>query len=537
LLEVGSGCGALTGLLCKKLRSVVALEYSYQRGLVVAHRYRYFSNLEVVVGGIQEYQDERRFDYVTVIGVLEYAGVFYGGEKPFESFLKRVYDLLKPGGSLLLAIENKIGLKYLAGAPEDHTGRIFESVYNYPYPSQVRTFSKQELTTLLQNAGFANLEWCYPFPDYKLPYVVLSERAIPSKVDSLWKLFSSSTGGFSHKTVLVERWFAKTLAQAGLLGEFSNSFLVIASKTAIPNKLRCIRFSAARYERKPEFRTNLQICTDGDRKYVVKSAEDDRSIHFIQEIARREALVGKFFGDKATVIIGQPNGSTLCYGFKDLPSLDKLIVDAIEKGAPDFGKSLINEYKRFLYSLPSKKCIPRQFMCEFQLPLRGITQPVRCFTIGVCDCVPKNIKVEAQRWYIFDHEWTFDYPVPVDYVLFRGILTLVVDLQFYIQTGASKERPVVLLAGHGENREYIPTSWLEMLQTLTIPVHRLIRWEQQFQNKINIEQRNLRLRLSKNPKVFTHIDICKLPKYRGISRRLTNFLSNMVMSLRLAWYN
>ncbi|MGD2095907.1 MAG: class I SAM-dependent methyltransferase, partial [Phycisphaerales bacterium] len=157
LLEIGAGCGALTGLFCSKLKNVVSLEYSYQRALVTAQRYSNCSNLEVIAGGLQEYEENRLFDYITVIGVLEYAAIFYGGDKPFESFLKKVSTMLKPEGKLILAIENKIGLKYIAGAPEDHTGRIFESIYNYPSPSQVRTFSKRELAELLGKTGFLNL--------------------------------------------------------------------------------------------------------------------------------------------------------------------------------------------------------------------------------------------------------------------------------------------------------------------------------------------------------------------------------------------
>ena len=37
--------------------------------------------------------------------------------------LQRVRSLLKPEGKLIVAIENQLGLKYFAGAPEDHLGQ------------------------------------------------------------------------------------------------------------------------------------------------------------------------------------------------------------------------------------------------------------------------------------------------------------------------------------------------------------------------------------------------------------------------------
>ena len=530
VLEVGAGCGALTGLLCSKLKKVTALEYSYQRARVIAQRHCRYSNLEVIVGGFQEYEEERLFDYITVIGVLEYAAGFYGGEKPFESFLKKVNTMLKPEGALILAIENKIGLKYIAGAPEEHTGRIFESIYNYPF-SKIRTFSKQELAGLLEAAGFVSVQWYYPLPDYKRPKIVLSEEVTPSGTDSIWTLYPAKTNVFCGKTALAERWFGQTLAKTGLFGEFSNSFLVIARKTKAPEKLRCIRFWAANQGRKPEFRTNVQIYVDDGKKSVVRSPDNDKSIQFIQEIAQRELLAEKFFKGKAEVVTGRFDGSSLHYDFIEFPSQEELIVDAIEKEDSNFGKSLVEGYIRFLETLPVKECIPERFIREFGLPSGEITQPVKCLACAVFDCVPRNIKVGPQNWYIIDNEWTFDYPLPIDYLAFRGILTLATNLQSHIKTHASKDQPVVLLRGYGKNREYIPLSWLEILRGLKIPVNKFTRWETQFQNQVNIYQRNFRLRLNKNPKVLTHVELCKVPTIWGPLHRLSRSLSNIARIL------
>ena len=46
---------------------------------------------------------------------------FTEGKTPYETFLKEMGGYLKPEGKLLIAIENRLGLKYFAGAPEDHT--------------------------------------------------------------------------------------------------------------------------------------------------------------------------------------------------------------------------------------------------------------------------------------------------------------------------------------------------------------------------------------------------------------------------------
>jgi len=299
----------------------------------------------------------------------------------------------------------------------------------------------------------------------------------------------------------------------------------------MPEKLRCIRFWAANQGRKPEFRTNVQICVDDEKKYVVRSADNDKSIQFIGEIAQRELLAENFFKGKAEVVTGQPDGSGLRYRFIEFPSLEELIVDAIEKEDASFGKSLVEGYIRFLETLPVKECVPERFIQEFHLPSGEITQPVKCLACAVFDCVPHNIKVGPQNWYIIDNEWTFDYPMPIDYLAFRGILMIAANLQSYIKTYASKDQPVVLFRGYGKNREYIPLSWAEILQALKIPVNNLIRWETNFQNYVNVRQQTSRLRLSRKPKVLTRVELCRVPTIWGPLHRLNRLLSNIARIL------
>src|SRR5690606_32032335 len=96
--------------------------------------------------------------------------------QPYEYFLERIKKNLKPGGKLLLAIENKFGLKYWSGIPEDHTGKPFDSIQDYVSTDKgVRTFSKQELSKLLKSVGFIDPFFYFPHPDYKLPSIIYSQ--------------------------------------------------------------------------------------------------------------------------------------------------------------------------------------------------------------------------------------------------------------------------------------------------------------------------------------------------------------------------
>lgn len=234
LLEVGAGCGALTGLFCRKLKKVYANELTNQRRRIIQKRFVDKSNLTLIPGNITEVNLQDEFDYVTLIGVLEYAGkyiVVKNGDTltPFIDLLKKVKKFLNKDGHLLLAIENRIGLKYLAGGREDHDGVLFSSIENYPNYQGIRTFTKGELIILLKKAGFAGMDFYYPYPDYKLPQVVFSEAGLNSKLNITKSSFSKIID-YSHERIPLfnEIIYADSLDNEGLSSYFSNSFLVDA---------------------------------------------------------------------------------------------------------------------------------------------------------------------------------------------------------------------------------------------------------------------------------------------------------------------
>lgn len=227
LLELGAGCGALTGLFCEKLGRVVAVELSERRSAVIRARFGMFPNLTVLAGNLMEAPITGMFDYVTAIGVLEYARAFIPGPDPYGAFLGRAARHLAPSGTLLLALENKFGLKYFAGAREDHTGRPFESLEGYPHPDPVETFSRSEIADLLARHGFSDQTFYYPHPDYKLPVEIFSDNYLPdvhAKLDASLNLDQDRFRCFDEKLAMAN------IIRSGAFTFFANSFLIAAQR-------------------------------------------------------------------------------------------------------------------------------------------------------------------------------------------------------------------------------------------------------------------------------------------------------------------
>ncbi|OUO79854.1 SAM-dependent methyltransferase [Blautia sp. An249] len=229
ILEIGSGCGAITGALAEKGKDVTCIELSRKRSLINANRNKEYGNIEILVGNFQDIEKNlpETYDYITLIGVFEYSEGYIGGENPYTEMMTRISRHLAPGGKLVIAIENQLGLKYWAGCTEDHVGKYFEGLEGYPQTEGVKTFSRKALKDLIESAGNFRTEFYYPYPDYKFPMILFSDDYLPKKGD-----LSQNFSNFDRMRIQLfdEPRVYDTLTESGLFPEFSNSFLVLVER-------------------------------------------------------------------------------------------------------------------------------------------------------------------------------------------------------------------------------------------------------------------------------------------------------------------
>ncbi len=234
VLEIGAGMGAITSTLCDKAGYVTSVELSKQRATSIANRCKDKDNLEIIVGNFNNIKFEKKYDYITLIGVLEYAPLYTGTENAFNDFLDKIKTLLKPEGKLLIAIENQFGMKYFSGAKEDHTAIQYDGIIGYENKKGIRTFGKQELKQILQKSGFEFTKFYYPLPDYKLPNKIFSEDYLPNE-----KTIEEYTPYCSENTNLNydEKLAYKEVIKNNMFEFFANSFFIEASETKIETKV------------------------------------------------------------------------------------------------------------------------------------------------------------------------------------------------------------------------------------------------------------------------------------------------------------
>lgn len=235
VLEIGAGMGAITRVLCDKAKQVTSVELSKQRASAIEKRCQDKENLELIVGNFNDIKFDKKFDYITLIGVLEYAALYTNTENPFHDFLVKIKSLLKEDGKLLIAIENQYGMKYFSGVAEDHTGKIYDGIIGYDNPKGIRTFGKEELKDILAEAGFAHTKFYYPMPDYKLPNIIFSDEYLPRE-ESLSEYHPYLSEEGAHVEYDEKRAYLDVIKNKKF-DFFANSFFIEASTQQLDTKV------------------------------------------------------------------------------------------------------------------------------------------------------------------------------------------------------------------------------------------------------------------------------------------------------------
>ena len=87
VLEIGAGCGAITGALSRKAGEVTCIDLSGKRSRINAYRHMEAGNVTIHVGNFQDVEPDLPcdYDYICLIGVFEYAQAYIESGKPFLS--------------------------------------------------------------------------------------------------------------------------------------------------------------------------------------------------------------------------------------------------------------------------------------------------------------------------------------------------------------------------------------------------------------------------------------------------------------------
>jgi len=417
VLEIGCGMGAITGVLCDECRDVTAVELSRKRATATLLRCREKENLEIIVGNLNDIVFDKKFDYITLIGVLEYQDSYTETPNPYRDFLINIKRLLKPDGKLLIAIENQYGLKYWCGTPEDHVGIPFESINQYrDVDKGVRTFSKKSLETLIKESGFAHTYFYYPLPDYKLPVIIYSQDVLPSRQDAenVENMRVNYSAGKST-VVADEKSLYADIVENGVFEFFANSFLVECSDCGDLGK---VTYAKLPDERKEQYRILTRFTREHtvEKKPLSKVCEQNH----MRQMLKSQSIFSK---NGMNIVEYTENGILTCdYVHKPL------LEDVILKASEERNVSEIYRLMDLLYEeiLHSSEQIAWKDNILYTLDI-GIEENENLYgpilKLGFLDMNFRNAFYCDGELLWFDQEWVLE-AVPAKFILYHALIVL-----------------------------------------------------------------------------------------------------------------
>ena len=400
VLDVGAGTGVMSRYAAERGAEVVALEGDSIRAELASLRCEGL-NVDVRCGSVNDFDDSEGFDLILVIGVLEYATNHPAGS---SGFLKKLSQLLNPDGSIVIAIENQMGLAYWMGANEDHLNEPWVGLEGYVSTSSVKTFSKPVLSSLLTDAGFKHQNWLYPFPDYKLPLTILSDRAYMEndRVDLIDQLVGTPVDR-SRSGVLPffdTRALHRQVVDSDMGQDMSNSFLVICrlneSKSIVDEDVIAWRFSGDR--KKNYMGVRQVIVKDGTRKINRKSAYENTS-------------------SESSWLI-QKNDESSAEKYVSGPNLEQLALRSLREGNLKDFETLLSKFDDWL---TLNTCTPPADS-EIHPFLTDLSAEV--LNEELLDCGFDNLVFEDGVLKLIDDEWSASGGVNADLAIARSLWKL-----------------------------------------------------------------------------------------------------------------
>jgi ubiquinone/menaquinone biosynthesis C-methylase UbiE len=250
-LDVGSGWGRLGFALAEHIGHLYSLEYVPQRleFQKIMHEQRRSANITLMRGSFLDLPFKpASLDWVIFNGVFEWVGLA-GSDDPEQmqrAVLDRAFDIVKPGGHVAIAIENRWGINTFFGAI-DHSGMPYTNLmprriadwWVRRHEARLRndassqgyrtyTYGLDGYLGLMRDAGADQSKGWALLPHYNTPRAMIPVAPLASyaaqayAIDEVWQRASPSA--------TVARTLLRLLVRAGVMRYIYPHYLVVGRK-------------------------------------------------------------------------------------------------------------------------------------------------------------------------------------------------------------------------------------------------------------------------------------------------------------------
>jgi hypothetical protein len=389
LLAGGGHPRRVLDVLAARAGRVTCLIRGYPDASALAKAYADEPTIDVLAGSLSRLPEAERFDAVVALAGLDRVASAEIDELDWAHTLDRLLAVLRPSGTLLLALDNPMGLHRLVALDPRDTGRD-DGAWTVPGgPDPSCATGLGALRERLATAG-VGVDACYAaYPTLERSGVLVDAVALDAagSPDGLLDatLATAYADAASPGVQLRDpRPLARAARRAGLAASLAPAWMVVARRTdearsgqGLP-ALLCDDTSAG-----PRWRTLIEA-TSGTDGWV------RRGTVVASEPAGRAGHAGAVRRDPGRLSGAVPTGDLL----------SGLLLDAGLRRDRATLRRLLSGYAGWLTSVAS---------ADERLP-------------GVCAfATPANVVVDGGRFAVLDPSWQLTEPLPVDVAVARGL--------------------------------------------------------------------------------------------------------------------
>lgn len=422
VLELNAGCGALTGALLEKAGQVVAVTETGKQADLIRKRYAWAGKRLTVVSEEDFWIREKQ----------EFHKIFLIGQTlRFCDTIKGVQPLLAEGGRLYFADANRLGLKYFAGCQDEYREGYFAGIEGEDIAGEKHCYTRKEYEEILKEAGFTEITCYYPYPDYKFPTGIYSDLWLPKQGE----LGDNQRNYDKDRYRLFDEGKAfDTIIKEGLFPELANAFLFEAG-TGVRQERERVIYSRHSNERAAQFQIRTDILEQPDKtRRVMKYAGRKEGIAHIAAIETSCQRLKEGYKDENISFCGcHREGEGIAFDYLEGKTLQELLEQALQEKQNVWIEKMLKDYCARIRACGGNRKfeLTGDFCRVFgRYPgMEKVLETLDCPQYCDVDLIFSNILVAAEcgtapeqmRWQIIDYEWSFGFPVPKSYVLYRAM--------------------------------------------------------------------------------------------------------------------
>lgn len=360
------------------------------------------------------------WDYIVVSDAFARVPVYFAGKDAYQKFFGEIRKHLRSQGHVILAVDNRYGLTYFAGSREHLTGQYFEGITGYRNSEGICTFSKAAVLDLAGEAGFTGVKTYYPYPNYRYMAALYTDEHLPSPGD-----LNKNICNFEEERMVLfdEAKAFDELIKEGRFQEFSNSYLfdLTLEKQRQEEELLFVKYSVER-DAKYRIRTEIVRKSDGT-KIVRKIPYGDFSVSHVKQMKTWERELRSQY-EKSGVLVNRciltEEGAE--FEFLKGETLENILDEYLENH--DFA-GFTGEIIHYKETLEKMLC-PEPFVAggHFKKIFGDISfdTPQMAGQLNNIDLIFPNILLQDGKWNVIDYEWTFDFQIPIKFIIHRALV-------------------------------------------------------------------------------------------------------------------